>query len=490
MKILLVGSGAREHAIAEALVDSCEQPELFAYVTNRNPGILRIAKGYKVGDINNPKAVADYAEEINADFAFIGPEEPSFHGVPNELEERGIACVGASKEVAILEMSKAEMRRLMWKYKIPGRLPFKVFQNIEDALAYIDEYAESVAVKPARQAGGKGVKVIADLQAYLQNEKKAAKKVAAKKIFEEHMKPYIEMQDKILIEEKIEGPEYTLHCFADGKHLKAMPMVQDNKHAFEEDIGPETGGMGSIKGKGEPLPFLTQKEFDVSAKIIEKMVLAIQDQTSKLYKGVVAGQMMLSYQGPTIIEMYSRFGDPEAVNILPILDVERGADLVEICEAIIHQNLNQIKIKFREVATVVKCIAPEGYPDHRDLATGHEVYVDEKAIEALNCKVYYATVDKTNGAILTGGARVVELYAESDDIVKASRKLEAAVKHIKLLDGWPLFHRSDIGSKELLQKRFDLARLMREIYQYRLRKGLIGYDIDWIPGKGKIETEF
>jgi phosphoribosylamine--glycine ligase len=281
MKILLVGSGAREHAIAEALVDSCEQPELFAYVTNRNPGILRIAKGYKVGDINNPKAVADYAEEINADFAFIGPEEPSFHGVPNELEERGIACVGASKEVAILEMSKAEMRRLMWKYKIPGRLPFKVFQNIEDASAYIDEYAESVAVKPARQAGGKGVKVIADLQAYLQNEKKAAKKVAAKKIFEEHMKPYIEMQDKILIEEKIEGPEYTLHCFADGKHLKAMPMVQDNKHAFEEDIGPETGGMGSIKGKGEPLPFLTQKEFDVSAKIIEKMVLEIQYQTSK-----------------------------------------------------------------------------------------------------------------------------------------------------------------------------------------------------------------
>lgn len=490
MKILLVGSGAREHAIAEALANSNSQPELFGYLANRNPGILKLAESYKTGDINDPKAVADYAEQIGADFAFIGPEEPSFHGVPDELEKRGIACVGANKAVAILEMSKAEMRRLMWKYQITGRLPFKVFQNIEEAMAYIDEYAESVAVKPARQAGGKGVKVIADLQAYLQGEKREAKKVAAKKIFEEHMKPYTEMQDKVLIEEKIEGPEYTLHCFADGKHLKPMPMVQDNKHAFEEDIGPETGGMGSIKGADEPLPFLTQKEFDISAKIIEKMVLAVQDQTGSQYKGVVAGQMMLSYQGPTIIEMYSRFGDPEAVNILPLIDAEKGADLVEICEAIIDQKLDQIKIKFREVATAVKCTAPEGYPDHRELATSHPVFVDEKAIEKLGCKVYYATVDKTNGEILTGGARVVELYAEDEDIVKASARLEEAVKYVKLTDGWPLFYRSDIGSKALLQKRFDLAKLMREIYQYRLKKGLIGYDIDWVPGKGKIETEF
>ncbi len=490
MKVLLVGSGAREHALAEALVNSKAQPKLYGYLSNRNPGILKLAEEYKIGDINDPKSVADYAGKISADFAFIGPEEPNFHGVPDELEKRGIACVGASRDVAVLEMSKAEMRRLMWKYQIPGRLPFKVFQNIKDATAYIDEYAESVAVKPARQAGGKGVKVIADLQAYLQGEKREAKRVAARKIFEEHMKPYTGMQDKILIEEKIEGPEYTLHCFADGKHLKPMPMVQDNKHAFEEDIGPETGGMGSIKGRDEPLPFITQKEFDVSAKIIEKMVQAVQHATGKEYRGIVAGQMMLSYQGPTIIEMYSRFGDPEAVNILPLIDGERGADLVDICQAIIDQKLDQIKIKFRETATAVKCIAPEGYPDHRDLAAGHPVSVDENVIEKLGCKVYYGSVDKTNGKMLTGGARVVELYAEDEDITRASNRLEAAVKHVRLQDNWQLFHRSDIGSQDLLQKRFDSAKLMREIYQYRLKKGLIGYDIDWVPGKGKIETEF
>src|SRR5512136_2280619 len=249
MKILLVGGGGREHAIAQALSRSPEEPRLYCFSDLVNPGIRSIVKKRKgecvQGNVNDAEAVVKVASKVGVDFVFVGPEEPNFHGVPDRLEERGIACIGARRNVAELEMSKASMRDLQWKYKIPGRLWYKKFKTFEEAVPYLEEYADSVALKPARQAGGKGVKVIEDFQVYLQDDKRKVKREHAESIVSEYMKGYEDIDYKLLIEERVWGPEYTVHCFTDGRTILPMPAVQDNKHAFDGDLGLETGGMGS-----------------------------------------------------------------------------------------------------------------------------------------------------------------------------------------------------------------------------------------------------
>ncbi|MEM3019359.1 MAG: phosphoribosylamine--glycine ligase [Candidatus Bathyarchaeia archaeon] len=496
MKVLLVGNAAREHAIAEALTLSQRSVRLFCIGELVNPGIVRLCEKtggeFFRGNINDPESVAKKADAISPDFVFVGPEEPNFHGIPDALENRGIPCIGAKRAVAEIEMSKASMRDLQWEYRIPGRLWYKKFRSFEEAVPYIKEYAESIALKPARQAGGKGVKVIEDFQVYLQEEKRELKFDHAKTIVD-FMRAYDDVEYKLLIEERVWGPEYTLQCFTDGRCVKPMPAVQDNKHSFEGDLGPESGGMGSIAcgpnlrvAVDSEESILTMEEYRASVEIVERMIDAIQRKTGERYHGVVAGQMMLtSVWGPTIIEMYSRFGDPEAVNVLPILK----NDLVDVCEAIIDERLNTVKLEFEDKATVVKAAAPEGYPERRELARGHPVFLDEEAISKLGVRCYWASVDARPGELpCTGGSRIVEFLGIGSSIAEASDLAEGAFAHIELKDAWRIFHRKDIGSVKTLERRIRLARLARDIYTYKARKGVLGKRLIWIPGKGLMEA--
>ena len=305
------------------------------------------------------------------------------------------------------------------------------------------------------------------------------------------MKPYREMEYKLLIEERVWGPEYTLQCFVDGKCVKPMPAVQDNKHAFEGDLGPETGGMGSISGGmnlrlGEGMgSILTEEEYERSVEIVKQMIEGIQRETGERYHGVVAGQMMLTpVWGPTIIEMYSRFGDPEAANVLPLLK----ADLVDICEAIIDERLDQMKVEFEDKATVVKAVSPKGYPERRDLARGHPVEIDESAAEAEGVRCYWASIDTVEGKFISGGSRLVEFLGIAESIPEASEIAERGVKHVRLLDGWGTFYRKDIGSPKCLSRRVELANLARDIYRYREKKGILGKRMLWLPGRGLMEA--
>lgn len=474
MKFLLVGGGAREHAIAKK---AAEYYTVYTAMPYKNPGVASLSE-YKIVDILNPKEVADYCDDINPDIVFIGSEESLFHGVSDEIINRGHMCIGAKKAAAEIERSKAFMRKLLEKNNIHGSLRFKTFSDTETALRYIDEYAGSIAIKPARQAGGKGVKVIADLQAYLKEEKKDAKKKHAAQIVEEHLSQ--DLEDQILIEERVEGVEYSLQCFTDGKSIIPLPLVQDHPHAFEEDIGPETGGMGAISGKGQ-LPFIEKGEYQKSLEIMEQSVQSIKAETGETYFGVITGQFMLTDKwGPTIIEYYARLGDPEAVNAMSLLQ-----NFDEICEGYINGNLAGISASIKDVATVVKCVSPKGYPNQRSLGKNKRIYVDEEKIRELGAAVFYGSVYE-NGAMCTGGSRAVEVYAEADTIVKAGKIAEQATQYVT--SDWKLFHRHDIGSRALLDKRIRTAQLVRDVYQYRAKHNLIGRNIDWIPGIGRIET--
>jgi phosphoribosylamine--glycine ligase len=493
MKVLGVGGAAREHAIAEKLSQSKYNPKIYWIGDNRNPGINKICiesgGEFIVGKTTDAKFVAKRAKELKVDLVFVGPEEPNFHGIPDELEKEGIPCVGANSEVARIELSKAEMRRLQWEYDIPGKLLFKTFRSSQEAYETLKKYEDTltwlqnVALKPARQAGGRGVKVVEDKQIYL-HEEKSKFKTHHVGWLEGYMKSYSDIEDKILIEENVWGPEYTLQVFTDGKSFVGMPMVQDNKNAHEFDIGTETGGMGSISGPDYPLPFLTQYEYDKSLEIVKLMVKAIQNKTGKRYCGIVAGQMMITeIEGPTIIEMYSRLGDPEALNVLSTLKT----DLLDISFAVVEERLSKVNVEFERKATVVKAIAPKGYPDFRHLARNHPVIVNEEKIAENDCKLFWGSAHLEHDKIVTKGSRLVEILATGDEHDECSKRIERVIQHVRLEDGWGLFHRSDIGSNALMSKRKEIAERVRRLYQYRMERGTLGKRTDWLPGVGKID---
>jgi len=495
VKVMGVGGGAREHALAEAIARSSHEARIYWVSELRNPGIYRLVKNsggeYALASTKDAKKVAELAVKWNVDMVVIGPEEPNFHGVPDEVEKAGIPCIGAKRSVSIIEMSKAEMRRLQWKYNIPGKLLFKTYRSYVEALDDLKRFSETltwlqnVALKPARQAGGKGVKVVEDLQAYLHAEKQEFKERHIKWL-EEYMAKYGDVGERILVEEKVWGPEYTLQCFVDGHTVIGMPLVQDNKHAYEFDIGPETGGMGSYTGRGRLLPFITEEEYERSLDIVKAMVYAVQKVAGEKYRGFIAGQMMLTeVEGPTLIEMYSRLGDPEGVNVLALLK----SDIIDIFEAIIDERLAKLKIEFSDEASVVKAIAPKGYPDFRHLAKGHPVHVDGKLIEKVGCKLFWGSVNlKEDGSMVTGGSRMVEILALGDSPPQASRKVNEclSLNPVRLLDGWGVFYRLDIGSSEMISRRTRIAEKVRRLYKYREERGILGKRIDWLPKVGKI----
>ena len=495
MRIMGVGGGAREHALAWKTSQSDQKPEMFWISENRNPGINKVCKDSKgelgLGNINDPKAVTSLAKRWKVDMVVVGPEEPGFHGIPDALENEGIHCIGANQNVAIIEKSKAVLRRLQWENNLPGKLLFRTFKDPQEAADTLRKYGSSlswlqnVVIKPARQSGGKGVKIIEDRQAYLHGERERFKE-AHMTTLQDQMRSYGDMEDKILVEEKVWGPEYTLQCFTDGRVVKGTPLVQDNKHAHEYDIGPETGGMGSISGPGTTLPFINQEEYDRSLKIVEEIVQAIQKKTGKRYHGMVGGQMMLTeVEGPTVIEMYSRLGDPEALNMLVMLKT----DIIDIFQAIIEERLDKIKLEFTdEEAAVVKCVAPMGYPEKKGDAKWHPVQVYETDIRRKGCLLFWGSADlRDNGQVMTGGSRLLSLVATDHTLSGASVKVEKAANSIQLTDGWCLYHRSDLGTEQLLAKRIDMAERVRRLYKYREEHGTLGQRIDWQPKIGIID---
>ncbi|MEM3926760.1 MAG: phosphoribosylamine--glycine ligase [Desulfurococcaceae archaeon] len=484
MKVLIIGSGAREHVLAKLVLKSTIGVKLYSIADYVNPGLKRESERtggrLYVANTLSPDHIVKVAEEISPDLVVIGPEEPQFAGVTDALRESGFTVFGASKKLSIIEQSKVFARSFMWRHKIPGRLFFQAFRDLREAEEFM-KYAGDVVVKPARQVGGKGVRVLRDTRAYLSSEKSKIKQAAVLDVLNE-MKHYDDIEYKILVEQRVEGVEYTVHVITDGDGFVSLPVIQDHPHAFEWDIGPETGGMGCIAGPGKTPPFLTIEEYDRSVEIVSDIIRKLSEEMREQYTGVLAGQMMLTwFWGPTIIEFYSRFGDPEITAILPLVE----SDFLELLDRAANRRLAGYKLAINEEkVSIVKAVAPLGYPSHRKEATGHPIQVDEARIMDLGCDVVYGSVELGDNGIVTKGSRSVEIVCVDDGYPNAYEKAEKAVSYVRSLDGWPLFHRSDIGSHELLRERIGLAERVRRIYKYRASKGILGEYYVWIPSKG------
>ena len=438
-KVLLVGGGAREHAMAEAIVRS--GGELYAILKNRNPGIIRLAKGHALMSETEAEAIADKALEWGVQLAVVGPEAPLEAGVSDSLAEVGIPCASPSKKAAEIESSKAFMRKLLEDHAIPGRVQYRVFDNPRGLKTYIDRLGD-VVVKPVGLTGGKGVKVMGE---HLADSDEAAE--YAKEILDTRLGGAA----KVLIEERCVGEEFSIMAFCDGNVAVPMPAIQDHKRAYEGDQGPNTGGMGTYSGENGLLPFLTKHDYEEAALIVQKILDALKAE-GRAYTGAIYGQFMLTADGPRVIEVNARFGDPEAMNALTLLD----SNYVDILWAMVEGSLSKQKVRFKPDATVCKYVVPEGYGTKSKV--GVEIKVDQEAVEKAGAKLYYAAVNEEEGRILTTTSRSIGVVAAARTIGEANDAVEAALKHIT---GDHLYVRHDIGTKELVQKRVQHMRELR-----------------------------
>jgi phosphoribosylamine--glycine ligase len=434
MKVLLVGNGAREHAIAEAIVNG--GGELYAYMSSKNPGIAKLSEDFAIGDICKPEEVARWAKSKGVKMAIVGPEAPLEAGVVDALERGGIEVASPNKSAARLETDKAFMRNLLRKYKVPGAPVFKIISDPAEVDRFVDGLNMDVAVKPAGLTGGKGVKIQGE---HLKTKEEV--KAYAKDIIEKG----IGTINRVVIEEKLIGEEFTLQAFVSPEEVLGMPMVQDHKRAYDGDIGPNTGGMGSYTGKGYILPFLSREDYDFGLKVMREAVKALKKETGTTYKGALYGQFIVTQNGPKLIEFNARFGDPEAMNVLSLFK----GNFVDVMKAIVHGGLGELDIEFADKATVCKYLVPEGYPEKSQ--KGGAVTVDEAGILESGARVYYASVGEKDGKIITSGSRAIAVIGIADSIEEAEKVAERAMRFVK----GPLRHRKDIGTTELIKKRFD-----------------------------------
>ncbi len=435
MIVLLLGSGAREHAISRALDRSSQNPTISCLASNNNPGIQKISEFFEVGNINDPETVTSFAQQCSADLAIIGPEAPLESGVADALWSAGIPTVGPKKAHAQIETSKGFTRDLLAKYNIPGGPRYRRFDSLDGVTEFLEELGDNYVVKYDGLMGGKGVKVSGD---HLHSHEEAL----------EYCKQLVNSGGSFVIEEKLIGEEFSLMSFCDGEHLAHMPSVQDHKRAYEGDKGPNTGGMGSYSDTDHSLPFISAEDIIEAQKINEATAHALRDEFNEGYKGVLYGGFIATAEGVKLIEYNARLGDPEAMNVLPLLE----SDFVDICSGIVEGNLHQKDISFRNQATVCKYAVPEGYPDSP--VKGEPI--DVSAITDTS-QLYYASVDVKNGQLTEAGSRTVAYVGLADTLDEAEAKAETEISKVT----GPLFHRADIGTAQLIQLRINHLKSIR-----------------------------
>lgn len=435
MNVLVIGGGAREHVMCEAIYQS-RKTTLFSVMNNVNPGIQSMSTSFLKQKETEIKPIVDYAIENEINLALIGPEAPLQAGLTDDLKKNGISVCAPTSSAARIETDKEWMRHILDKYDIGGQIKSETFTDIDNAVSFVERLDGQVALKPIGLTGGKGVRVSGD---HFQGSKEARTYIET--IFEKK----IGGQAKVLIEQKAIGEEFTLQAFSDGKTILPLPAVQDHKRLKPGDTGPNTGGMGSYSDSNGLLPFLSKSEYEEAATILQDVIEALA-QESCPYIGPIYGQFMLTSNGPKIIEINARFGDPEAMNVLPLLQ----SDFAELCQAMTEGEIEKHKVKMKPLATVCKYIVPEGY-GFKSLE-GQKIKVDESHFQSSDLRLYYASVNKADDDVLTTSSRSLAVVGISERIQDAEKNCEQGLSAIT---GDHIFIRHDIGTSDLIQRRID-----------------------------------
>lgn len=414
MKVLVIGGGGREHAIVHKLSQSPKVDKIYCAPGNAGIGLLAECVDIKIGDIEKLK---EFAIKNNIDLTVVGPEMPLVQGIVDEFEKAGLKIFGPNKSAAAIEGSKYFTKHLLSKYNIPtGR--FKAFDKYQEAMKFLKETWYPVVMKADGLAQGKGVFIVKDF-------------IEAKEALDLMMKKRIfgASGDIVIIEEMLFGKEASVFAFTDGENILPMVSAMDYKKVYEGDKGPNTGGMGSIA----PNPYLEEETLkEVMESILKPMVKALKKE-GIVYKGVLYAGLMLTKEGPKVLEFNARFGDPETQVVLPLLKT----DLINIIEATIEGKLDKIQIEWEDKKAVCVVAVSNGYPG--EYQTGFEITGLEKVKEAF---VYHAGTALKDGKIVTSGGRVLAVTTIGDSYEEAREKVYREIEKISF-EG--MYYRKDIA---------------------------------------------
>lgn len=419
MKILMIGSGGREHALIKKLLESPKVEKI--YCAPGNGGIACDAENVNISAMDI-EGVVNFSKENKIDLVFVAPDDPLAAGMVDALEAEGIRAFGPKKAAAEIEASKVFSKNLMKKYGIPTA-DYQVFDNSKDAVDYVvNNNMAPVVVKADGLALGKGVLICQTVE---------DAKAAIHSIMDD--KKFGESGSRVVIEEFLTGPEVSVLSFTDGKCVKPMVSSKDHKRALDGDKGLNTGGMGTIS----PNPYYTDEVAEICRKTIFEPTIEAMNKEGRTFKGCLYFGLMITPKGPKVIEYNARFGDPETQVVLPRLET----DLVDICEAVIDGTLGELDIKWKEGAAACVVMASGGYPE--SYKKGIEMSgLDEKG-QVEGAIVYHAGTKLENGKFYTNGGRVLGVTAVDDTLEGALKKAYDAVEKINFEGA---HYRKDIGT--------------------------------------------
>ena len=420
MKLLVVGGGGREHAIIRKLKENPSVEKIFALPGN---GGMEEAECVDISAKDIP-AMVRFATEHGVDYAVVAPDDPLVLGAVDALEEAGIPCFGPRANAAIIEGSKVFSKNLMKKYGIPTA-SYEVFDRPEDALCYLRSARYPIVIKADGLALGKGVVIPSD---YAEAERELRAIMCEKK--------FGKSGDRIVIEEFLEGPEVSVLAFTDGKTLVPMVSSMDHKRALDGDKGLNTGGMGTIA----PNPFYTPEIAKRCEKEIFLPTVQAMNAEGRTFRGCLYFGLMITKDGPKVIEYNCRFGDPETQVVLPLLE----SDLLTVMQATTNGTLAQTEVKFSGRYACCVVLVSEGYPGKYE--TGKEIRIPDD----VKSSVYVAGAKRTKEKLLTSGGRVLGAVATGDTLSDAVRSAYAVADRISF-DG--KFLRHDIGKRALEQEK-------------------------------------
>ncbi len=418
MKVLVIGGGGREHTLVWKIVQSPRVKKV--YCTPGNGGISRLAEcvDIEAGDLT---AVVKFAKEKEIDLAVVGPDDPLAMGLVDKLEEAGIRTFGPCARAAEIEASKVFSKDLMKKYNIPTA-HYEVFEDSDQAVRYLRNCTFPVVVKAEGLALGKGVVIAEEFE----HAKNAVEEMMLKRVFGEAGR-------RIVIEEFLEGQEVSILTFTDGKTVVPMVSSQDHKRVYDNDCGPNTGGMGTFS----PSRIYSKELAEECMERIYIPTIRAMESEGRRFKGVLYFGLIITREGPKVLEYNARFGDPETQVVIPRLKT----DIIDVFDAVIDERLGQVNIEWHPGGAACVVMASEGYPGKYE--KGYEISGIEEA-EELGCMVFHAGTKVHNGKLVTSGGRVLGVSALGSSLESSIEKAYEGVARIRFKGA---HYRKDIGIK-------------------------------------------